>query len=53
MPAGEQRSLAPDAVSVAGSHATMMSDMSIDPVVRRRAEKILGSSRLEVINEER
>lgn len=37
------------------SHMTYASDLSIDPVVRQRAEKILeyNANRLEVINEER
>lgn len=51
--ASEQRSNA-DAMSVA-SNMSFASDVSIDPVVRQRAEKILeyNASRLEVINEER
>lgn len=53
MPVADQRSNA-DAVSLA-SHASFASEVSIDPVVRRKAEKILdyNANRLEVINEER
>lgn len=51
--ASEQRSNA-DAMSVV-SNMSFASDVSIDPVVRQRAEKIMeyNASRLEVINEER
>lgn len=52
LPAADQRSNAPDAASVV-SHMSLASEVSIDPVVRRRAEKILAANRLEVINEER